>query len=100
MSPFRRWKQLRPTFAGWTAARLTTDAITHYTLRRQQEGAANATVNRELATLRRALNLGRQSTPPKVGVVPFIHMLKEDNTRQGFVEDADFQRGACQQSCV
>ena len=93
----RRWKHLKGAFAGVPAANLTTDDITRYTLmRKQKEKAANATINRELATLRRALNLGRRSTPPKVRVVPYIHMLKEDNVRLTFVEDADFSRLAAQ----
>jgi integrase len=88
----RRWKHLQPTFGAMLAANVTTDAVTRYSLGRQGEGAANATINRELATLRRALNLGRRCTPPKVKVVPYIPMLKEDNVRRGFVEDADFKR--------
>ena len=92
----RRWMHLKGAFAGVLAANLTTDAVTRYTLMRQRERAANATINRELATLRRALNLGRRSTPPKVRVVPYIPLLKEDNVRRGFVEDADFFRLAAQ----
>jgi integrase len=53
-------------------------------------GAANATINRELAALKRMLNLGAQSTPPKVDRVPHISMLKENNTRKGFFEHGDF----------
>ena len=33
-----------------------------------------------------------QSTPPKVLRIPVIPMLKENNVRQGFVEDAEFSR--------
>jgi integrase len=85
----RRWKHLS-FFAGWAAASLTTDALRGYALRRQQAGAKNATINRELSALRRALNLGRRSD--KVRAVPYFPMLKEDNARRGFVTDADFGR--------
>ena len=55
-----------------------------------KKGAANGTINRELAALRRILNLGAQQTPPKVNRVPFIPMLKENNTRKGFFEHGAF----------
>ena len=87
-----RWKHLEPVFGNTLAANLTTDAITAYKHKRQGELAKNATINRELACLRRALNLGKQSTPPKVRTVPYIEMLKEDKPRQGFVEDAQYDR--------
>lgn len=87
-----RWEHLKPAFGNVLAANLTTDAISAYIRQRQTEGAANATINRELATLRRAFNLGRRCTPPKVRVVPYFPMLKEDNVRRGFVEDADFSK--------
>jgi len=53
-------------------------------------GATNATIKRELAALKRMLNLGAQQTPPKVDRVPHIPMLKENNIRKGFFEHADF----------
>src|ERR1017187_9946739 len=31
-------------------------------------------------------NLARQSTPPKVNTVPYLAMLRENNTRTGFLE--------------
>ena len=91
-----RWRHLKPVFAYVFASKLTTDSITRYAQLRQEEGAANATINRELAVLRRALNLGRRSTPPKVREVPYIPMLKEDNVRRGFVEDGEFSRLAAE----
>ena len=83
---------LKSAFDGLQASALTTDEIRAYTRKRQEEKAANATINRELAALRRMFNLGKQGTPPKVHSVPYIPMLKEDNVRSGFVEDADFSR--------
>lgn len=54
------------------------------------KGASNATINRELAALKRMLNLGARCTPPKVDRVPYIPMLKESNVRKGFFEKSDF----------
>jgi integrase len=88
----RRRRHLDSFFSGVVAGNLTTDLVTRYTLQRQSEDAANATINRELSTLRRALNLGKRATPPKVKTVPYISLLREDNTRMGFVEQADFDR--------
>ena len=54
------------------------------------EGAANAMINRELSALKRMLNIGAGQTPPKVDRVPYIPMLKGNNTRKGFFEHAEF----------
>lgn len=81
---------LRPVLGALQARRLTTSAVKKYIARRQQEKAASATINRELALLKRALNLGREHTPPKVAQVPYIPMLQEHNVRKGFFEDEPF----------
>jgi len=91
-----RWAHLSPFFGGMRAANVTTDAVEKYKRQRRDEGAAVATVNRELATLRRAFNYGKRSTPPKVFSVPYIQMFKENNARQGFVEQDEFSRMAAQ----
>lgn len=63
---------------------LTADRITAYITRRQQEGAANATCNRELAALKRAFRLAHRAN--RVARVPYIAMLQENNARKGFFE--------------
>jgi hypothetical protein len=68
---------LRPAFGALRARKLTTSAVQDYIAPRQRDKAANATINRELALLKRALNLGRKHTPPKILRVPYIPMLDE-----------------------
>jgi len=79
-----------PFFGRMRAQAITTEQIRKYTKRRIEEGAANATINRELALVKRSYKLGAQHTPPKVALVPYIPLLKEDNARSGFFEHGDF----------
>jgi integrase len=72
------------------ATSITTPVIQQYVEERIEEGTANATINRELAALKRMLNLGAKQTPPIVDRVPHIPMLRENNVRKGFFEHGDF----------
>jgi len=81
---------LKRFFTGVRVTAITTAEIRKYIETRMREGAANATINRELAALKRMLNLGAQCTPPKVDRVPHIPMLREDNVRKGFFEHWEF----------
>ena len=59
-----RWKQhLEPVFDHLLAAHVTSDDIERYKQGRLTHGASNATVNRELALLKRAFHLGMRATP-------------------------------------
>ena len=86
-----RWNlHLKPFFAHRRAASVSSDLIVQYVDCRQQQRAANATINRELAALKRMFRLGAQATPPKVNRVPHFEMLEERNVRTGFIDDKQF----------
>ena len=76
-------------FHGMPVTRIDADAVDAYADERLAEGAAAATVNRELAALRRAFRLamakGGLPTMPKITLRP------ERNARQGFLDPADFR---------
>ena len=77
-------KHLRPYFGHKLAASVGTAAIKDFTAKRAVV-AAPATVNKELAFLRRAFRLGLEQEPPLVAKVPRVKMLKGSNTRKGIV---------------
>lgn len=81
---------LETAFEGTRVPYVTTPRIKEYIEERLSNGAANATVNRELAALKRTLNIGAKQTPPKVDRVPHIPMLKENNVRKDFLEHGEF----------
>jgi integrase len=79
---------LRAAFESCRARAITTDRVLAYTRERQAAGAANATINRELAALKRMFRLGEIAG--KVARRPHIPMLREENTRTGFFEREAF----------
>ena len=84
-----RWKlHLKPFFGNLRAVEVSSDLVSRYVDERQQKGAENATINRELACLKRMYHLGQRSTPPKVYRTPAFPRLTESNIRQGFLEDS------------
>ena len=86
----RRTKlHLDPFFGGRRMASLTTSHVRTYVDARQADGAANATINRELAALKRMFTLAIAA-----GTLlhkPHIPMLKERNVRTGFFERDEFE---------
>jgi site-specific recombinase XerD len=76
-------------FGGTKAIDITTASVERYKTLRLKEGSAPATVNRELATMKRMFRLGlRQGM---VATMPYISMLAEHNLRKGFFELDQFQ---------
>jgi integrase len=82
-------QHLRGFFSRALALEITADRVTRYIAHRQEEKAANATINRELASLRRMFVLGERSE--KVVKRPHIALLQEDNARKGFLEPDQFR---------
>jgi site-specific recombinase XerD len=78
------------------AAQFGTEHINKYRGRRTEEGAALATVNRELQVVRQAFIHGYESEPPTVKKVPKFQLPKEKNARKGFAtpEQLDALRAA------
>src|SRR5438046_8377586 len=70
-------------------AAITTADIRRYVLRRQEEGARNATINRELSVLKRAFTLAIAAGT--LASRPHIALLREDNMRRGFFEAGEFE---------
>jgi integrase len=77
-------------FARQRAMTITTMRIRQFIAKRQAGGASNGTINRELALLRRMLNLALQDGTLKIS--PHFPMLKEAPPRKGFLEHTDFQK--------
>jgi Phage integrase, N-terminal SAM-like domain len=61
-------KHALPFFASMKADQVGTDDLNRYVDARRNAGAANGTINRELAALKRIYNLARTSTPPRCGM--------------------------------
>jgi integrase len=75
-------------FGDFKAHEVGTDLIKRYVAKRQEQGAANASINRELSAIKRMFNLGIQAE--KIFRKPYVPMLQEHNVRQGFFERAEF----------
>lgn len=84
----RNVERLRGAFGLDRALDITADRIAAYTEQRLANGLAPASVNRELAALRRMFSLAVKAG--KLTHRPHVGMLAEDNARQGFLEPADF----------
>jgi integrase len=87
-----RWElHLKPFFGVLRAIEVTSELIARYVDARQRQGAKNATINRELAALKRMFRLGHQATPAKVQRMPAFPHLSENNVRKGFLDDAQYR---------
>jgi integrase len=84
---------LLPAFGKMRAVNVKVPAITTYIKQRKADGAAVASINRELALLRRAFNLGVANQKLGPAQVPNFKGLlqREKNARQGFWEHHEYE---------
>jgi integrase len=82
-------EHLNKFFAGRSVVDIDTNLLQEFVEQRRRDGAAPGTINRNLALLRRMLNLLARSHDFRV---PHFPHLKESEPRQGFVEHATFAK--------
>ena len=80
---------LKPAFTGKRLLGISTAHIRAYAAARKTAGAKNATINRELALLKRMFSLAVKDG--KLHGRPYVPMLREDNTCKGFFEAEQFE---------
>lgn len=80
---------LEPFFGRRRMTAIATADVRQYIVLRQDQGAKNATINRELAALKRAFTLAIAAGT--ISARPPIPMLREDNVRKGFFEEEQFE---------
>lgn len=86
-----RWNlHLKGPFADVYASELSSDHINSYIGRRLREDAAGASINREMAVVRRMMHLGERTTPPLVRGTPHFPKVKESDPRTGFLEQHQY----------
>jgi integrase len=85
----RSIRHLREFFGRARAIEITSERVSAYTAFRKRQGAANATINRELAALKRMFRLGKRNS--RVAEIPHISLLVEDNVRKGFFEPEELE---------
>lgn len=88
-----KWRieaHIKPAIGSLFASRFTPYQVRAYVDSRRKESASDATINRELAILRRGFSLALREEPPIVRRAPYIPKLEEDNVRQGFIERAQY----------
>lgn len=83
---------LNPVLGKVRAAEFGSAHLKKYKDKRKSQGAAAATINRELAIIRRGLNIAIEMEPPLVTKAIKIKPLGEKNTREGFLDHSDYQK--------
>jgi integrase len=81
---------VKPLIGSLLASRFSPHQARQYVAARRAESASDATINRELAIIRRGFSLALREDPPLARRAPYIPKLEEDNVRQGFIERAQY----------
>jgi integrase len=81
-------EHLRGFFGLYKAVEITTDVLTRYAVKRQEEGAKPATFRYELTLLKRMFSLAIRAR--QLVHAPYFPTIVIRNTRIGFFEEAEF----------
>jgi len=93
VNPKLRWENhLEATFGALKACEVKRALLDQYVKARLEEKASNATIVKELALLKRALNLGVEREKIYATMVPVFPHLEEKNVREGFPTDEEFTK--------
>jgi site-specific recombinase XerD len=82
---------MRAAFGHRLARAITSAEVDRYIEARREAKKADATINRETQLLGQAFKLAMRREPPKISGAPTIRHLRENNARQVFVENGDFE---------
>jgi hypothetical protein len=86
-----RWGlHLKSFFGRLRADEVSSIVLAKYIESRQEEGARNATINRELASLESMFNLAREHG--EVCEVPVFPQLKKGTVPEGYLEDGRYRK--------
>jgi integrase len=93
VNPKLRWENhLKGTFGLLKACEVKRALLDRYVKARLEEKASNATIVKELALLKRALNLGVEHEKIYATMVPVFPHLEEKNVREGFPSDEEYRK--------
>jgi site-specific recombinase XerD len=84
-------KPIHDTFGNHRAVILTSQMVDDYIEARRAAHKSDTTINRETQLLGQAYKLGMTRQPPLIRSAPTIRHLRENNARQVFVENTDFE---------
>jgi integrase len=82
-------RHLQPFFGSLSVRHINHASVRQYIARRRAEGAANATVAREVAILKRMLSLA--AAEGRIPAVPKLPAISVQNARQGFFEPGQLE---------
>lgn len=91
-----RWKHLGPAFGDMRASEVKKTTVDAYKKKRRREKTrfgkhtTTATINREIACLRRMFNLGLENE--RIDSKPAFKTDKENNRRTGYLKDWEYDR--------
>src|SRR5207247_1988776 len=86
-------QHLHSVCTGWLLVNIGPAEVTRYVRQRQEAGATNGTINREIEVLGKMLRLAYKSG--KLLRLPIVEKLKESGPRAGFFEPHQYEAVRC-----